>query len=152
VVSSFLPKRRMLRTGTDQREWWDDGADARAVGQAGVDNGRRIVDAAADVGNDAVDNHAHVGRVLEADVGFLKLAAAFDVDVIETIYQNVADGGVFEQGFQRTEAEDFVEYFLDEAARARPASWGWILRRRCAHNIADLLAHAVFVEQFELVG
>ena len=60
--------------GADQRQRRDDGADARAVGQARVDDGRGVVDAAADVGDDAVDDHAQVRLILEADVGLDQLA------------------------------------------------------------------------------
>src|SRR6516162_7904623 len=57
VVSSFLPKRRMGR---------NYGAGARSVGEAGVDNRRGIVNPAADVRHNAVDDHAQMCLILEA--------------------------------------------------------------------------------------
>ena len=98
----------------DQRQRRDHGAHARAVGQAGVDDGRGIVDAAADVRNDAVDDHAHVRLVLEADVGLHQAPAALDVDVVVPVHQDVADGRILEQRLQRAQTEDLVEHLLDE--------------------------------------
>ena len=37
------------------------------------------------------------------------LARALNVDAVETVHQNVGDGGIFEQRLQRTQAEDLVE-------------------------------------------
>ena len=45
-----------------ERQRRDDGVDARAVRQAGVDVGRSFVDAAADARHDAVDDDSQVGR------------------------------------------------------------------------------------------
>ena len=53
----------------DQRQRRDDGVDAGAVGQAGVDHRARLVDAPADRGDDPVDDPHHVLVVLEDDVG-----------------------------------------------------------------------------------
>jgi hypothetical protein len=53
----------------------DDGVDAGAVGEAGVDHRGGLVDAAADLADDLVDDAAQVGLVDEADVGLGELAA-----------------------------------------------------------------------------
>ena len=62
-----------------QRERRDDRVDAAAVGQARVDHRRRLVDAAADLRDDLVDDPHDVRLVDEANVGALELAAALDV-------------------------------------------------------------------------
>ena len=92
--------------------------------EARIDDGRRIVDAAAHVRDDAVDDHAQVRLVAEADVGFDQFAGALDVDVVEAVDQDIADGGIFEQRFERAQAEDFVEHFFDEALALGQRSWG----------------------------
>ena len=47
--------------------------------------------------------------IAEADVSFLKLTEAFDVDLIEAIDQDVGHGRVRHQNRQRTGAECFVD-------------------------------------------
>ncbi len=47
--------------------------------------------------------------VFERQDGFFELAAALDVDAVEAIDEDVGDGGVFEQRFERAEAEYLVE-------------------------------------------
>ena len=135
----------------DQRQRRNHGADARAIAQARVDDGRRIVDAAADVRHDAVDDHAQVRLILEADVGFDQLAGALDVDVVEAVHHDVADGGVFEQRLQRAQAEDFVEHFFDEALALGDGHRDLVFVDQPLHHVADLVAHAFFAERFELL-
>ena len=53
--------------------------------------------------------------VFEGQAGEFKFAGALDVDPVEAVDQNVGDGVVLEQRFERTEAEDFVEDFAGEA-------------------------------------
>ena len=93
----------------------NDGVDARAIGQAGVDHGRRFIDAAADARDDALDDLHQVLIVFEGQAGQFEFAGALDVDPVEAVDQNVGDGGVFEQRLERTEAEDFVENFARQA-------------------------------------
>ena len=59
---------RMVITGSDEGQRRDDGVDAGAVGQAGVDHRRRLVNAAADRRDDPVDDAHDVVVVLEDDV------------------------------------------------------------------------------------
>ena len=47
-------------------------------------------------------------------VGLFHLAAAFDVDVLRPVDQDIADRGVLEQQLERAEAERLVEHFLDQ--------------------------------------
>ena len=138
--------------GADQRERRDDGADARAVEEAGIDDGRRVVDAAAHGGHDALDDHAHMGLVLEADIGFDDAAGALDVDVVEAVDHDVADGGVFEERLQGAEAENFVEDFLDEPLALDEGHGKRLFDDQLFDYGADLAADAVFVEVLELIG
>ena len=47
--------------------------------------------------------------VLEAQTRRFKFSSALHVDPVETIHQDVGDGWIFEQRFQRAEAEDLVQ-------------------------------------------
>ena len=77
--------------GPDERQRRDDRVDAGAVGQAGVDHRGGLVDAAADRGDDAVDDPHHVVVVLEHDVGELKAAVALDVDLARAVDHDLRD-------------------------------------------------------------
>ena len=77
--------------------------------------GRRFVDAPADLRHDAVDDLHQMFVVAELDVGLFQLAAAFDVDLVRAVDQDIADRRVLEQHFQRAEAEGLVEHLVDEA-------------------------------------
>ena len=101
--------------GAVQGERRNDGVDAGAVRQAGIHHRRRFIDAPADLRHDAVDDLQQMVVVAELDVGLLQLAAAFDVDLVRAVDQDIADGRVLEQHFQRAEAERLVEHLVDEA-------------------------------------
>ena len=62
-----------------ERHGPDDGVDARAVGQPGVDQRARLVDAAADATDDLVDDAAQVRLVGEPGVDRVDLARPLDV-------------------------------------------------------------------------
>jgi hypothetical protein len=98
-----------------ERERRNDGVDAGTIGQAGVDHGRRFIDAAADAGNDALDDLHQVLVVLEGQAGQFEFAGALDVNPVVAVDQNVGDGVVLEQRLERTKAEDFVEDFAGQA-------------------------------------
>jgi len=63
----------------------NDGIDAGAIGEAGVHHGRRLVDAAADAGDDALDDLHEVLVVFEGQAGEFEFAGALDVDAVEAI-------------------------------------------------------------------
>ena len=86
----------------------------RAVRQAGVHHRRRFIDAPADLRHDAVDDLQQVVVVAELDVALFHLAAAFDVNLLRPVDEDVADRRVLEQHLQRAEAERLVEHFVDE--------------------------------------
>ena len=51
--------------------------------------------------------------VFEGDFGAFKFAAPFDVNVLRRVDEDVGDGRVCEQGFERAESEKLVARFLD---------------------------------------
>src|SRR5579872_784146 len=90
--------------------------DARAIEQARVAHRMGLVDAAADRGNDLVDDAEKVRLVLEAYAGRLQDAAAFHVDTFVTVDQDIVDGAVLEQRLKRAQPCHLVENFRDEVA------------------------------------
>jgi len=92
----------------------DGGVDAGAIGQAGVDQRRRFIDAAAYAGNDFLDDAQQVGVVFELDGGAIQFAGALDVYEVGSGDQNIADGWILQQGLERSEAEDFVQNFFND--------------------------------------
>ena len=70
---------RIVTRRPAQCERRDDRVDAAAVGQARVDHRRGLVDAAADLRDDLVDDPHDVRVVDEVDVGALELAVALHV-------------------------------------------------------------------------
>ena len=52
--------------------------------------------------------------ILEGDAGQFELAVPLDVDLFVRVDQDVADGLIVEQRFQRPEPEDLVENFGDD--------------------------------------
>ncbi len=107
---------------------------------------------AADVRNDAVDNHAQMRLIPEADVGFDQPAAALDVHVVEAVDHDVGDGVVLQQRFERAEAEDFVLNFFDDAFALGHRHRDAFVDDQPFDEIADLRAHAVFVQRLQLLG
>ncbi len=100
--------------GAVERQRRNDRVHTAAVRQAGIDHRADFVHAAADLRHDAVDDLHQVSVVAEHDAGFFHLAAAFDVDVLWAVDQDIADRMVLEQHLERAEAEGFIEHFLDE--------------------------------------
>src|SRR5690606_31195335 len=92
----------------------NDGVDARAVEQAGVDHRRRLVNAATDLRDDLVDDAQQVAVVFEGNGRQFQLAASLDVNLVVTVDQDVGDGRVVKQRFQRAETEYFVEHFAND--------------------------------------
>ena len=79
-----------------ERERRDDGIDARSIGQAGVHNWLRFIDAPAHLRHDFFDDVHQVSVVLKTNLGLHQLAVAFDVDLVETVHQNIGDGRFFQ--------------------------------------------------------
>ncbi len=121
------------KAGAVEGQRRNDGVDARAIGEAGIHHGRGFVDAAADAGHDAVDDLHQVPIVLERQAGEFELAAALDVHPVEAVDQDVGDGGIFEQRFERAEAKDFVENLAGQSLALGEAE----RNRFAVHGIAD---------------
>ena len=79
-----------------------------AVGQAGVDHRRCLVDAAADLRDDAVDDAQHVRLVEERRLRLLDLARALDVHLVEAVDHDLGHRRVVEERLDRAVAEDVV--------------------------------------------
>ena len=73
------------------RERRNDRVDARPVPQPRVDHRARLVDAAADGADDALDDLHQVAVVPEEDVGQFEPAVSLDVDLVEAIDEDVRD-------------------------------------------------------------
>ena len=131
------------KTGAVERQRRNDGVDARAVRQAGVHHGRGFVDAPADAGDDAVDDLHQVLVVLEGQAGDLEFAGALDVDAVEAIDQDVGDGRILEQRFERTEAEDFVQDFARQALALGEAERNGFAVDRVADQDQDFFARRI---------
>ena len=84
--------------------------------QAGVDQGLRFVDAAADPRHDLGRDVHHMLIVAEADIGQLELAAPLDIDLLWPVDHDVGDGVVVEQRLERPEAEHVGDQRLDQLA------------------------------------
>ena len=92
-----------------------------------------------------------MGLIFEADVGFDQLAGAFDVDIIEAVDHDVADGGVFEQLFQRAQAEDLIEDLFGDAVALRDGHGSAFILDQALNHISDLAADAFLVQALELI-
>ena len=75
----------------DQREGRDDGVHARAIGEARIHHRARLVDAAADRRDDALDDLHHVLVVLEGHVRELQATLTLDVDLLRTVDHDLSD-------------------------------------------------------------
>jgi hypothetical protein len=128
---------------TWQRERRNDGVDARAVLQAGVDNGLRFVDAAAHLGHDLFDDMEQVRVVLKTDRGFGEFAVALDEHLVVAIDKNVRDRRLLEQGFKRPESENFVEHLFDNLGLLRGSHRHALFIEQAFDHAADFRAHAV---------
>ena len=78
-----------------ERERRNNRVDAGAIGQAGVHHGRRFIDAAAHAGNNALDDLHEMLIVFERKSRQLQFARPLDINLIETVYQDVGDGVIF---------------------------------------------------------
>ena len=76
--------------------------------------GLRLVDAAADRADDALDDLHQVPVVLEDDAGFLEHAVALDEHLVVAVDEDVRDVAVLEQRLERSEAEQLVEDVDDQ--------------------------------------
>ena len=65
--------------GPVDREWWNDGIHAGAVGKPGIHHGHGLINTPTDSGDDFLDDLHQVGVVVEGGAGQFQLAGAFDI-------------------------------------------------------------------------
>ncbi len=104
----------------DQADRRNDGVDTRAIRQAGVDVGARLVDAAAERRHDAIDDAHQVVIALEADRFAVDLALALDVDVLGPVDHDFGHGLVGQQRLERAKAEDLGHDLFEQPPPLRP--------------------------------
>jgi hypothetical protein len=86
------------------------------VHEAHVDQGRRLVDPAADLADDAVDDPAKMRLVVELDGASRELAPLLDVDRVGPVHHDLGDGDVGQQRLEGPEAQDVVLDLTDDAS------------------------------------
>ena len=101
----------MERQAPSRGERRNNRVHAGAIGQAGIHHGRRLIDAPAHARNDALDDLHEVLVVFEGQAGQFQLAGALDVNLVEAVDENIGDGVILQQGFERAQAEYFVQDF-----------------------------------------
>ena len=97
--------------GAVDRQGKRDDVHAAAVGQAGIDHGRRLVDAAPGGRGDPLGRVEDVLLVEEGDRRQLQLAEALDEDLTGAVDQDVVDRVVGQERLNRPDAEHLVEQF-----------------------------------------
>ena len=146
--------RGELADGQDRavdRERRDHGVDARAVGQAGVDHRARLVDAAADPGDDLVDRASQVALVGEPGGHRSQPAVLLDEDRVVAVDHDLGDVAVVQELLDRPVADDVVADLLGDpqpVARAqRPLLGGDHVGQDRAQLLVELVGvHVGLVE------
>ena len=149
----FRRSRRELADGerrTVDRQRRDDDVDARAVGQAGVADRACLIDAAADLADDALADVEKLGVVAEADVGRLHLAVHFDEAGIGAVDHDVGDVVAGQQRFERAIAQDVVADVLEQLLLLGDRHRDVLERDDLVDDVADLVTGAFAVELAEL--
>src|SRR6516164_3589132 len=90
--------------------------DATAVGETGVDERLRFIDASPDPGHDLCRDVHDMLVVAKPYVGQLELAAALDIDLPWSVDHDVGDRVVLDQRFERPEPEHVGDQYFDELA------------------------------------
>src|SRR5207302_1697692 len=95
-------------------QWGNHDIHPRAIGKTGVDHGRGLIDPPANPRDDPIDDLAELAFVLENQIGLPDATSAFGEDRLRPIDHDLADLGVFQQGFQWTQAKDVMQDQLGE--------------------------------------
>ena len=85
--------------------------------------------------------------VLELNGCALQHAAAFDIDFAVVVHQDVGDGRIFHERFQRPKTEDLVENFLDDAIPLRQRHRDILLEKELLDSPADFPAQPLFADE-----
>ena len=146
-VAGELPDRDRRAPEGERR---DDRVDAAAVGKAGVDHRRSLVDAATDLRDDLVDDAHHVRVVDEADVRALELAVALDVDLVGRVDHDLRHAVVTQQRLDRAVAEDVVRQLADDLAALLAGQRGAVECELLVDRAVDAIREVVAVLLVEL--
>ena len=133
---------RELPDGEDrppQRERRDDRVDAAAVRQAGVHHRRGLVDPAADLGDDLVDDAEEVRVVDERRLRQLDLARTLDVDPVGPVDHDLADVVLPEQRLEWPVAQDVVGDLADDLPALVPGQRGLVERELLRDDPQDAI-------------
>ena len=93
-------------------QWRDDGIDARAVRQAGINHRRAFIDPPSRVANDALDDMHQMGVIAKLGATFVQLATALYEHTIGADHKNVSDFLIGEERLKWSEPKDVIEYAL----------------------------------------
>ena len=110
-------------------------------------SGVELVDAAADLGDDAGGDVQHVRVVAEHDVGQLDLALALDVDLVRAVDHDVGDGLVGEQRLERAEADHVVDEQPHDRAQLGGVELDLQVDDDLLDDLGDLVAQLVGAER-----
>ena len=132
------------QAGSVQRQRRNDGVDARSVLKPRVDNRLRLVDAAAHLRDDLLDDVQQVRVVLEPHRGLRELSVSLDVNLVVAVHQNVGNAGLFEQRFERPQPQHFVQDFLHDLGLLGRGHGHALFVEQPLHHAADLGADPVF--------
>ena len=119
------------------RQWRNDGVDARAVLEPRVDHRRAVVHASSDAADDAIDDAQEMAIVLKAGRDTLETAAALDEDMPMRVHEDVADGRIPQQRLEWSEPEHVVEHFREEHLALREAERRQLLGEQLRQQRAD---------------
>ena len=92
-----------------QRQRRNNGIDARAVRQPGVDHRRGLIHSAAHARHDAVDDLQKVAIVAKRRIHSLQQTALFNEHMVFVVHQDVGDLWIPKQGLQRPQTKDLIE-------------------------------------------
>ena len=122
--------------------------DAASILQACVAERMRLIDAAADRGDNFIDDAQEMLLILEAHRKRFEDAAALHIDAFVAVDEDIVDAFVLEQRFERAEARHLVEDFRDEIGkflRIECQPFGHhVFSDQCLHVCADFVFGQLF--------
>ena len=122
-----------------ERQRRDDGVDAAAVGQPGVDHRAGLVDAAAHLADDLVDGAPQVHLVGEVSLHGEQPSAPLHEDLVRAVDHDLADVRVAEERLDGAVAQDVVGDLLGDAGAVGDRERGVLGRQDVLQRQADPL-------------
>ena len=116
----------------------NDRVDARAVGKPRVHHRRAVVDTATDGAHDPIDDPHQVAIVLERAGHALQHTGSFHVHLLVGVHEDVVDGRVAQQRFERPEPEDLVEDVAEDLLALRHRERLALLAEQLEEQRADV--------------